>query len=75
MQSKMTRTIDQRQSPNYKPDLYRFQFRKVSFVSFRIECHETIRLRQGMRSNDEIGKQTPRPLLGGSSPASSHTRC
>ena len=37
------------------------------FVSFRIECHETIRLRQGMRSNDEISKQTPRPLLRGSS--------
>jgi hypothetical protein len=43
--------------------LYKFQFRKVLFVSFRIECHETIRLRQGMRSNDEISKQTPRPLL------------
>src|SRR6267378_1688364 len=47
--------------------LYEFQFRKVLFVSFRIECHETICLRQGMRSNDEISKQTPRPLLGGSS--------
>ena len=47
--------------------LYNFQFRKILFVSFRIECHETIRLRQGMRSNDEISKQTPRPLLRGSS--------
>src|SRR5712671_4711843 len=47
--------------------LYEFQFRKVLFVSFRIECHETIRLRQGMRSNDEISKQTPQPLLRGSS--------
>jgi hypothetical protein len=47
--------------------LNKFQFRKILFVSYRIECHETIRLRQRMRSNNEISKQTPRPFLHGSS--------
>jgi hypothetical protein len=56
--------IDQRQRVyELQAGLYEFQFRKVLFISFRIEFHETIRLRQGMRSNDEISKQTPRPLL------------
>jgi len=43
--------------------LYKLQFWKIPLISLRVERHETISVRQGMRSNDEIGQQTLRHLM------------
>lgn len=40
--------LDVERAQKLQTGLYKFQFRKILFVSLRIERHETIRLRQGM---------------------------
>jgi len=47
--SAMTRTSEVAEAKQHK-----LQFWKIPLISLRIERHKTIRLRQGMRSNDEI---------------------
>ena len=48
--------------------LYEFQFRKIPRIAPGIERHKTIRVRQGMGSNNEIRQQTLRSLTRRSSP-------